>query len=180
MTVSKWRLVALALVPVAALGACSEPAPETQSTRQVAEETINSKLTNELGVGDLVAQCPDVTSPAINTLFMCTATTPDEQIVRIEATITPEGLLELATKNVVRSEALDGFEQRAVADLNGATGAGLVESDLECGDETKILDANKQMICGVNNNGGVYDITFTVTDIERTQFDLEVAQLPRP
>ncbi len=179
MTVSRSQMLLLALIPVAALAACSDPATEARSTRQVAEETINSKLADELDLGDLVARCPEVNSPAVNSSFLCMATTSDDQTVRIEATINQAGRIDLATENVVRAEALDGFESRAVADLNGATGSQLLESDLECGDQAKILNASKQMVCAVNNNNQVYDVTFTVDDIERIQFDLEVARLPR-
>jgi len=173
------KLLTLLLAVASATAACSSEAPEARSTRQVAEDTITGKLADELDVGELVARCPEISSPTVGAMFLCMATTSDDQTVRIEATVTQEGRIELATENVVKAEALDSFERSAIADLNGATGAQLVETDIECGDQTKILDTSQQMVCGVNNNGGVHDITFTVTDIEQTQFDLEVARLPR-
>ena len=181
MTPLRMLMRSLGVLGIAGLSVvgCSDPVREAQSTKQISERVIVNQLSNELGVGNLVAQCPEVVSPQLGSKYLCVATTEDDRVVNVEATVRADGRVEVQTTNVIRAEVLDRYETRAVQDLNGATGAKLVDTDLECGDQPVILSSAKQMVCGVNNKGAVHDITFTVSDVNKLEFDVEVARIPR-
>ncbi len=174
--------IALAVLTLALAGCSSDPEEEAVVTvRQTAEDLIRADVAGSAGLGDLTPVCPDVADVTVGTTFECTATTGDQRIVAITATIDAEGRIALATNNMITAAALPSFERAAVDALNLTVGAQLAEDAIDCGTSSVVFGQDRVMVCALldPHTEKVFDVSLSITDIEARQFSLVVADEPR-
>ncbi len=149
--------------------------------RQTTENLIRADVSTQAGLGDLTPVCPDVTDPVVGTVYECTATTGDQRIISITATIDDQGRIALATNNMITAAALPSFERAAVEALNATVGSQLVPTAIDCGDAPVVFGQDKVMVCALldPHTEKTFDVSLTITDIEARQFSLVVADQPR-
>lgn len=172
-----------------AVGCSSDPEPEAPETiRTITEELIENQVTAPAGLGQLTAACPEVdpTTAGVGTTFQCTATTEDQRVIGLTATIDNDGKVGLTTTNLITGPALPSFERAAVDALNETVQSELDYSAIDCGDSAVIFAVDqstpKNMVCALFDplTNATYDVTLTIADIEARQFSLVVADQPRP
>ncbi|MEM9655219.1 MAG: hypothetical protein AAGA65_24220 [Actinomycetota bacterium] len=184
---SMWSVALLGLV---AIGCGSDP-PEEETAptiRMTTEALIEAEVTGPAALGALTPACPEINSEtaAVGTTFQCTATTGDERVLTLLATIGEDGRVQVTTTNVITGPALPSFERAAVEALNTTVQSSLEESAIDCGEETVVLplDQNGQalLVCALFDPvaEATYDVTLSISDIEARQFSLVVADQPRP
>jgi len=151
------------------------------SPREAAEQLIAGPLATEVGLGPLVASCPEMTGGTAGDVFPCTAATETQRLVNVDATIMPSGQVELATTNVITGGALPSFEQAAVDALNATVSVSLTPDAMECGETSIVLADDRMMICALTDpqTQQIFDVSLTIDDIEGRQFSLVVADRPR-
>lgn len=178
------RAISIVLaVTVLVLAGCRS-APEEDGVltiRQTTENLIRADVSTQAGLGDLTPICPDVTEAAVGTAYDCTATTGDQRIISITATIDEQGRVALATNNMITAAALPSFERAAVEALNATVGSQLVADAIDCGSSPVVFGQDKVMVCALldPHTEKVFDVSLTITDIEARQFSLVVADQPR-
>ncbi|MGI9598572.1 MAG: hypothetical protein ACR2QK_20565 [Acidimicrobiales bacterium] len=163
-------------------GCSSEPDEEPVATvRQTTEDMIRTDVATAAGLGDLTPVCPDVPAAAVGTAYECTATTGDQRIIALAATIEETGHVKLATTNVITAAALPSFERAAVEALNSTVGSRLENDAIDCGESPVVFGQDKVMVCALldPHTDKVFDVSLTITDIEARQFSLVVADQPR-
>lgn len=173
--------VALALLLSACSSSTEEPAVLT--VRQTAEEMIRTEMADGAGLGDLVPQCPEVANAAVGIAFSCTATTEQQGIVAVTASIAESGHLQMNTTNVVTAAALPSFERAAVDALNAAVpGTRLETNAIDCGESSVLVAQDNVMNCVLldPHTQKFFDVMLTIANIEARQFSLVVAEDPRP
>lgn len=176
----KYLLIALALV----LSACSvsgeisigSPSPEN-ATEDVIEET----LADQMGLGDLSANCSKPSSEDVGSRFLCTAETDDGQTIELQAVLEEDGPF-VETTNVVLAENLAPIVDLILGAIEDQSGIDLDDDALDCGTTTIVVDSSNQITCDLTDpTGSVFDttITFNGLDTNNPTFDFEVAQTPK-
>lgn len=164
-------------------GCSSDPEEEPALTiRQTTEGMIRDDVATSAGLGDLTPVCPDVTAAGVGTVYECTATTTDNRIVSLLATIDETGRVQLATTNMITASALPSFERAAVDALNTTVGSRLDNESIDCGETAVVIGQDNVMLCALldPHTEKIFDVSLTITDIEARQFSLVVADAPRP
>ncbi len=150
--------------------------------RQTAESMIQTDVASAAGLGELVAICPDVTGAVVGTTFDCTATTEQQRIVSLTATIVETGHISLVTTNLITAAALPSFELAAVEALNVAVPGTRLDNDaIDCGDVPVLIGQDNIVLCALldPHTQKLFDVSLTVANIEARQFSLVVADQPR-
>lgn len=172
----------LALV-VLVLAGCSSSSDDQSvvTIRQTTETMISSDVAEVAGLGDLLPLCPEVNAASVGTSFDCTATTEDQRVLSLTATIDELGHVRLATTNIITGPALPSFERAAVAALNEKPGIRLADDAIDCGELTVVFGQDKVMVCTLFEpaTDKIFDVTINITDIEARLFTLVVADTPR-
>lgn len=176
-------MAALALLAAGCRSAPEEEAPPT--VRQLTEELIATNVSGTSGFGDVTATCPDVSAVGVGSTWDCLATTDDQRILALTATIDELGLIQVTTTNVITDAALPSFERAAVDALNATVQTTLNYEAINCGDTTVVFTPDpaqpRTMICALFDplTERTFDVTLTIEDIEARQFSLVVADDPR-
>lgn len=178
------RVLSIGLVATVLLVSGCRSAPETEAVRtirQVAEDLISTDVAASAGVGALTPLCPEVAAPTVGTAFDCTATSEDQRIVSLSATIDDTGRVQMTTTNIITAGALPSFERAAVAALNAELGSKLTDDAIDCGESSVVFGQDKVMVCALLDplTRAIFDVSLTITDIEARQFSLVVAENPR-
>jgi len=152
-----------------------------KSPESAAEERIESEeFVQQIGLGELTAECNDPGDVEEGDTFLCTATTADDQTIKITTTIVDEESLNVRSTNIVVADAVGRLEAAAVDLLNRQQKISLPPGSIECGDTTVVLADDKTMPCVLNDtNGDVYDAVVTIGDLTAGTFEIEVAGQPR-
>lgn len=185
-SVRRYSIAMLALLLVVA-GCRSAPDDEGPLTvRQTSENLIIEQLSSVAGLGDVGAQCPDLIDVTVGATWDCVATTEDQRTVALTAVVNEQGVIDLATTNVITGAAMPSFERAAVAALNTTVQTSLPEDAVDCGETTVVFPvdaaAARTMVCALFDpvTERIFDVTLTIDDIEQRQFSLVVANEPRP
>lgn len=179
--------VVAALVAVAVLTGCLDSGGEADTAiiltpAQAAEQLIAGPLAEQVGLGPLTADCPDMAGATGGDVFPCTAATETDRLLTVDAAILPTGQVELSTTNVILGSALPSFEQSAVDAINKVRpDANLATGAVECGDTSVVLPDDRMMICELTDprTEQIFEVSLTVDDIEGRQFSLVVADRPK-
>lgn len=178
----RMAMLAFGFMVAVAVSGCSDAGnDESLTPRRASEEMIAGPISDKAGVGSLAGICPDLADAAIGSTFECSATTDDQQNVIVDGLVTPDGRIELTTRNVIRSEVLPSFEQAAVTALNDSLGSNLSNEAIDCGNDSIVLGPDQQLVCALLDpqTSSMFDVSLTITDVESRQFSLVVADEPR-
>ncbi|MFQ5556621.1 MAG: DUF4333 domain-containing protein [Acidimicrobiales bacterium] len=147
-----------------------------------AETLIETELSDQVGLGPLSAECDPITDAEVGSEFDCTGTSADGQVVRFVAVIDREDHIDVNTINVFRPDVLDELERAAERTLADQVGRQVPEGSIDCGEANRIFGPDLTMVCDFHapDSDDVYDITFTLADLDSGDFSFEVADAPRP
>lgn len=122
------------------------------------------------------AICEDPADEEDGTVFPCTATSGGETI-EFDVTLEPEDRIFAAPTNVVAATFMGDYATAAVQALNSENGFTLPEGSMDCGTESIVLDAKREMTCQLTNpdEGVVYDAVLTVRDVNLGTFGVVIA-----
>jgi hypothetical protein len=147
---------------------------------EAALELLDGELTDSVGLGALESVCDDVSDPEVGTVFGCTSSTGDGQVISWEVTVDTEDHIDVQSKNIVLAAALPDYEAAAITALYADNPLEVV---IDCGEVTRVLDNNMTMVCDASTADDpdvIYDAMFTIEDVSAGGFDVEVAEEPRP
>lgn len=154
-------------------GDTTEPADpaEVEVVAETAERFISMTIAEQFGA-DLEPSCPDVPGTAAGTTFTCTATTPDGQIIELDATIEEGDNLNVVTTNVVLAQFLPDLE-RVGAQVLADAGADTLTID--CGTASVVLDDEQEMVCQATEADGTpASVTYQIEDTRTGDFEIRV------
>ena len=160
------------------VAACS---PDETDYQEAAVEAMEGDLGEDIGLGDLSAECDEPEDEAVGTMFSCAAETPDGEEVRATAEIGEDEKVNVRTINVLVAADMPVLEQSAAEALSNSTGADVTAESLDCGDQALGFSAGTELTCGFTDaDGSVYDATVTFTgDTPDEGFDVELSSTPR-
>ncbi|MEM9042130.1 MAG: hypothetical protein AAGD33_19765 [Actinomycetota bacterium] len=158
------RLAALFVVPVL-VGACGGDA----STTAVA--VIETELRDQIGLGDLEAECDQPEEAIVGEVFECTATTNAGDSIDFVAEFEEDDQIFVYPTNIVEAASMPNVEAAAAAALSGEVGEPIDAGDVSCPDETVVLDAAESFPCEIARaaTGQLFELTVTLTDFVRDE-----------
>lgn len=129
-----------------------------QSVEEAAVDLIETELAEDFGT-ELTGECPEVSDPEVGTEFTCTATTPDGEVIPVDAVIDREDHIALtaavATPATIRNAAIEAIE----GDLAEVVGADLTA---ECPEVDNADEGSTFSCTGTLPDGSAAEIEATV------------------
>lgn len=172
-------LVPFTLVfPLALVTACS---PDETDFSDAAQEAIEGDLADSLQLGDLDADCEDPSSTDEGSTFTCTATTDGGESIDVSAVIEGDDRVVVNAVNVIAAADVPNLETEAARVLTEQVGQELPAENIDCGDETLVLQVGEPVVCALTDpeSGDVFDATIVFENLEDGSFTVEVASAPR-
>ena len=172
---SKTTGLALLVGLGALLSACSGSASFSingKPLEEAAEALIAGDIADELDLGVLDPKCGEVDKPQVGSVFACTATTDDGQVIEFSGVVDSEDHIKVEAVNVMSgpSIAADLFE--ALKQDEAADGIQLDEID--CGD-VNIVVSGHEVICDITPpSGEPRSATLTMSDVKVGGFQYEL------
>lgn len=179
----RWSAVLTSVLCALILGACSGSVEFSFGGQTAAEAAVDliegDAMAQRLGLDMLAsASCDDPVDDNVGTVFMCTADSQGETVT-FDVTIEDDDRIFAAPTNVVGREFLVDYERSAVAALNNENDFTFTDNAMDCGDQSVVLDADRQMWCALTfeETGTVYDAALTVRDTELGTFSVEIVDV---
>lgn len=144
-------------------------------------DLIEGEIADQIGLGDLDAECPENDGLEVGDTFSCTATLPDGRIVSFEGELDREDHIFVAPTNVIASETLPDLEELLAGEVASTIDVPVSADQVDCGPDAVVLDPDGVMVCAITDTdtGDVYDLTITWTDLSAVEFSWELAAEPR-
>lgn len=121
-----------------ALGACSFSTGSSPSS--TAEEVIEDALAEQAGMTFTDADCEMPADDEVGTGFSCTAMNTDDATITFDAVIDPDEMIFVAPTNLVYADDMALVEAEAAQTLGPEIGVEIDPADVDCPDETTVLD----------------------------------------
>lgn len=146
-----------------ALGACS-----SGSAADSGVVTIEEKLADDIGLGDLEAECNEPDGLKEDETFTCTAATADGETIEFLGTMTSDDSFNIVTTNLLIPSDIDTIVQDAATQLSTVTSSAILPADIECPEGSVVLDDEGEFICAITNTstGDIYDLTVSTGGLE--------------
>lgn len=160
-TVSPARVSAVVLAAVGFLAACSG------SAGTGGEGLIEGELADQIGLGELDAECEEPAEKAEGETFTCTATTEDGQTIEFLGTMTADDEIFVNTSNLLVASDIDAIREEGARVLSEEIPATIVADDIEC-PEVVLLDDTGDFECEITDSatGTVFGLTVSTGGIE--------------
>jgi hypothetical protein len=161
------------------LSACSvsgEISIGSDSPEDATENLIEETLADQIGLGELKANCSKPSSGDVGSRFLCTADTEDGRTIELQAVIEEDGPY-VETTNVVLDANLPPIVASVLAEIENLSGVDLADDALDCGNASLIVDDSNEAVCELTDpTGAVFDttITFNGLDTDNPTFDFVV------
>ncbi len=145
------------------LGACSFSTGTTPD--RSAEKLIEGVLGEQAGMTFTEAACVAPADKEIGTTYDCTAVNADGAAVTFDAVIDPDDMIFVAPSNLVFVEDMALVEEEAAEVLGPEVGAVIDSADVDCPDETTVLD-DDVLQCEITDaeTGDRYELIVTFGD----------------
>lgn len=155
------RAGALAVSAPLLFAACSDDAATG------GEGLIERRLADEIGLGELDADCESPAEQVAGETFSCTATTTDGRTIEFHGEMTDGDALNIVTTNLLTLKDLDALREDAAASLGAANDLEIAADDIDCGDEPIIL-TDVVFMCELTDvtDGSVYELEITTAPFE--------------
>ena len=153
-------LVAFSALPLAA---CSFSTGTTPAG--TAETLIEGVLGEQAGMTFTGADCEAPADGNVGTPFECRAVNSDGGVIMFDAVIDPDDMIFVAPSNLVYAEEMSLVEEEAAEILGPQVGVVIDSADVDCPDETTVLDSD-EMRCEITDaaSGDRYELTVTFGD----------------
>lgn len=168
------------VVAAAALGACG-----SGSAADSGVVVIETKLAEDIDLGDLEATCNEPDGLKEGETFTCTATTTDDQIIEFLGTMTGEDKFDIVTTNLLTVSDISTIVPDAAQALSDVVGQEILPEDISCSEGNVILDADDSFVCAITDasTGDVYDLTVNtgglVPGVGANKLEYAIADQPR-
>lgn len=145
-----------------ALAACGGSAGKS------AEALIEGTLADDIGLGELEAECTDPPDLEVGDTFDCTATTEDGRVVELIGTLEEEDRFEVVTTNLLTADDVERLREIIAESIAGEIGEPVVAADITCPEGSVLLDAAGDLRCEIvdQGTGDVYELTITTGGLE--------------
>lgn len=143
-------------------GACSG------SAAQSGEEVIQGELAEQIGLGDLEADCDEPDDLTEGETFACTATTADGDSITFLGTMTSDDEFDVVTTNLLVPSDIVAIREGVATALSDEIGATVAADDITCPDGSIVLDDADGFECEVVDTatGDVYPLTISTGGLE--------------
>ncbi len=134
------------------------------------EAVIESELADQIGLGELTAECEEPENREVGTEFACSATTEDGQRIEIVSQFDAEDEIFVFPTNVLPGEDVPIVRARVAELLGPEVGAVIDPDDIDCGGpNTVVLDGSGSFECVITqvSTGDRYPLTITLTEFVR-------------
>jgi hypothetical protein len=145
-----------------------------QTVEDAAEELITGDMADEIGIGELTAECPAVDDPEIGTTFVCTATAEDGRVITIDGIVDREDHIDLKTKNLVIPDEIEDVVFETLQEQFPEVA--FSRDGVDCGDEALVVEGDSnQMSCLVEpDSAPAQTVTLTINDLETGDIDFDI------
>ncbi len=182
----RWKMgVALLLgTAVVAVGCSGEVSFQVggKDPKDAAEDRIEeADFVEQIGLGQLTAECNDPGEVEEGDVFLCTADTESGDTIDITATIVDGDTLNVRSTNLMLASDVQRASSAAVELLNEQNDLSFPPGVIDCGTDAIVLPEDKTFPCVLKNpgDGKQYDTTITVTDLAAGTFKVNVSGEPR-
>lgn len=150
---------------VGILAACGGDARET------ATAVIETEIADQVGLGELTADCEEPENPVVGETFACSATTESGELIRLTVEFEDDDRIFVLPTNVLLGDDMPLVEAEAAQVLGDEIGVEIDASDVDCGDDSRVMDANDQMTCTITDtsSGTTFELVVTLTEFVRDQ-----------
>lgn len=138
MTPRPFTLVAVLAAALASCSFSTGTAPE-----KAGEELIEGALGEQVGLVFVDATCLAPADTEVGTPFTCTAMTDGGAPATFAAVIDPDDKIFVAPSNLIAAEEMSVVEAEAADVLGEDLGVVIDPSDVDCPDESTVLDAGR-------------------------------------
>jgi hypothetical protein len=154
-------IAALAL----ALASCSFSTGTTPE--KAGEELIEGALGEHVGLLFVDANCEAPADRAVGTPFTCIARTEASETVMFDGVMDPDDSIFIAASNIIAAEEMAVVETEAAGVLGEDIGVVIDPSDVDCPDQTTVLD-DDVLRCEITDtaSGDRYEMFLTVGGFE--------------
>lgn len=151
------RAVSVAAIGLFALSACSGDAGAT------AEALIETELAEQLALGELDATCAQPDTLEEGAEFGCTATTPDGEEIRLDATFVSDDRFEVWAINAIPASSFAALESDIASVVGAEAELDIPAANVDCGSESVILEDGTTFRCELTDptNDAVFEIIAT-------------------
>ena len=136
-----------------------------------AEDLIETDFADQLELGPLTSDCEEPTEIEVGDTFSCTATTEDGRTVIVRTSLESPTRIFTWSTNVLIAGEVPSLEADAAAVLSPEVGVEIAPDDVDCGEESIVLDDADEVRCEITDTatGDVYELTATLTDFVREE-----------
>ncbi|MGB0115064.1 MAG: hypothetical protein WBP59_17725 [Ilumatobacteraceae bacterium] len=151
----------------AALGALALLAGCGGSAAKSGETVIEEKLAEDIGLGDLDAECTEPDGLREGETFTCEATTEDGTEIFFLGTMTSDDEFDIITTNLLSASDVDAIRTEGARVLTPEAGVELSADDIQCPDEVVVLDDTGDFECEITDptNGAVFELVISTGGI---------------
>jgi hypothetical protein len=148
-----------------ALASCSFSTGTTPES--AGEELIEGALGEQVELVFVDADCEAPADREVGTPFTCTAMTEAGETVTFDGVVDPDDSIFIAPSNIVAAEEMSVVETEAAGVLGEDIGAAIDPSDVDCPDQTIVLD-DSVLRCEITDaaSGDRYEMLLTVGGFE--------------
>jgi hypothetical protein len=131
------------------------------------EELIEGALGEQVDLVFVDADCAAPADTEVGTPFTCTAMTEAGETVTFDGVVDPDDSIFIAPSNIIAAEEMSVVETEAADVLGEDIGVVIAPSDVDCPDETTVLDDDR-LRCEITDaaSGDRYEMFLTVRGFE--------------
>ena len=135
------------------------------------EGVIESELADQMGLGELSADCDEPENRNVGTEFACTATTEDGQVIRIVSQFDSEDEIFVYPTNVLSAADVPKAVEVAATVLSPEVGFDIDPASIECPDGPLVLAEGGVLDCTIENptDGALFPLTITLSVFVRDE-----------
>ncbi len=161
MTGMKTRTISLMASIAAVLAGCSFSTGTTPE--KAGEELIEGALGKRVDLTFVDADCEAPADREVGTPFTCTAKTEAGETVTFAGVIDPDDSIFISPSNVIAGKEMGIVEAEAAAVIGESLGVVIEPADVDCPDETTVLDDNNRLRCEITDvaSGDRYEMFLT-------------------
>lgn len=139
--------------------------------RETATAVIETEIADQVDLGALTADCAEPDTREVGTTFDCTATTEAGDLIQLTVEFEEEDRIFVLPTNVLVGDDMPLVEAEAAEVLGGEIGVEIDPADVECGDESVVMDAQDQMTCTITDtsSGTTFELIVTLSEFVRDQ-----------
>lgn len=137
------------------------------SSAEVGEKLIEGEIADQIDLGELDASCEEPDKLETGDTFTCTAITEDERTIEFLGTMAEDDI-NVVTTNLLTVDDITKIRAIGAEVLSKEVGEKIVADDIDCGDESVILDADGDFECEITDpvRGAVYGLIISTGGLD--------------